>query len=184
MVVGTDGFWRLTAPLLALAGILSLVCLALLSARGRRASYRRGGFLTANEKAFLQALDQALGKDFRVFAQVRLADLVEVENRGSEAQRRAALNKVFAKSIDFVICEARTVEPVAAIELDDRTHALPHRRERDRLVDAVFAEIGVPLLRARARRFYSVAMVEALLGEGGLGKAKPAAGESDRAKAG
>src|SRR5208282_609478 len=44
---------------------------------GRRVGYRRGRFLSANEKCFLRALDVALGRDYRAFAQVRLAELAD-----------------------------------------------------------------------------------------------------------
>ncbi|WP_024882347.1 DUF2726 domain-containing protein [Methylosinus sp. LW3] len=153
------------APL-ALLGVLILAVVAFLGAR--RPAYRRGRFLTPNEKRFLAVLDKALGEGYRVFVQVRLAELVDVDSRASNSKRRAAMNKVFGKSLDYLICDAASLEPIAAIELDDRTHALPHRRERDIFVDAVFSEIGIPLLRARARRAYSVAALETLLREAGV----------------
>lgn len=155
------------APL-ALLGVLILVVVALMGAR--RPSYRRGRFLTPNEKRFLCVLDEAVEGGYRVFAQVRLAELVDVDLSATSAKRRAAMNKVFGKSIDFVICDSASLEPTAAIELDDRTHALPHRRERDIFVDAVFGEIGIPLLRARARRAYTVAALQTLLREAGVAK--------------
>ncbi len=71
--------------------------------------------------------------------------------------RRRALNAVMAKSVDFVICDVLTLDPVAAIEVDDRSHLLPERRGRDAFVNAVFAEIGLPLVRVKAQRTYSVA---------------------------
>jgi len=57
-------------------------------------------------------------------------------------KRQAALNKVFGKSVDFVICSAIACDPVAVIEVDDRSHLLPGRRARDEFVNRVFAEIG------------------------------------------
>ncbi|MBG0808114.1 DUF2726 domain-containing protein [Methylosinus sp. H3A] len=115
-------------------------------------------------------LDEAVGEGYRVFAQVRLAELVDVDLSASNSKRRAAMNRVFGKSIDYLICDSASLEPVAAIELDDKTHALPHRRERDTFVDAVFSEIGIPLLRARARRAYTVAALQTLLREAGVAK--------------
>ena len=135
---------------------------------GRRVRYRRGRFLSANEKAFLRALDEALGGRWRVFAQVRLADLVEVGREAGARRRRMALNRVFGKSIDFVICEAESLDPVAAIEVDDRTHLLPARRERDACVNAVFDDIGVPLIRVAAQRSYGAAELRDLLARSGL----------------
>jgi hypothetical protein len=140
----------------------------LLSGRPTRAPYRLGRFLSPNEKCFLAALDAALGGGYRVFAQVRLADLVIVEEKYSEARRRAALNRVFAKSIDILICRAGSFEPVAAIEVDDRTHLLSARRDRDALVNTVFREIGLPLLRVRARRAYSAESIGAVLAAAGI----------------
>ena len=71
-------------------------------------------------------------------------------------------SRVMAKSVDFVICDVLTLDPVAVIEVDDRSHLLPERRDRDAFVNAVFAEIGVPLVRVKAQRSYSVAELRAL----------------------
>ncbi|CAN2536450.1 hypothetical+protein [Methylocapsa aurea] len=155
------------APL-ALLGVIILAVVAFIGSR--RPAYRRGRFLTPNEKRFLAVLDEAVGEGYRVFAQVRLAELVDVDLSASNSKRRAAMNRVFGKSIDYLICDSASLEPVAAIELDDKTHALPHRRERDTFVDAVFSEIGIPLLRARARRAYTVAALQTLLREAGVAK--------------
>ena len=167
--------WELWAALIvaALGFLLVPSRGGLLFGRPARAPYRRGRCLSANEKCFLGALDAALGGGYRVFAQVRLADLVIVEEKFSEARRRAALNQVFGKSIDFIICQAGTFEPVAAIEVDDRTHLLPARRDRDVRVDAVFREIGLPLLRVRARPSYSAAGLCKLLAAAGIGGGTP-----------
>jgi Protein of unknown function (DUF2726) len=51
---------------------------------------------------------------------------------------------------------------------DDRSHLLPERRDRDAFVNAVFAEIGVPLLRVKAQRSYSVAELRALFAHADL----------------
>lgn len=155
------------AALIAL-GAVGLLCLAFLSLRTRPLRYRRGRFLSQNEKRFLCALDEAVGEDYRVFAQVRLADLVDVDAGPREARRWRAMRPVFGKSVDFLICAAATLEPAAAIEVDDRTHLLPYRRERDVFVNTVFAEIGVPLLRVGARGGYSVAGLRRMLVDAGV----------------
>ena len=95
-------------------------------------------------------------RNYRAFAQVRLAELVSPTLGANPASRRQALNGVMAKSVDFVICDVLTLDPVAAIEVDDRSHLLPERQQRDAFVNAVFLEIGLPLMRVKARRAYSV----------------------------
>jgi Protein of unknown function (DUF2726) len=72
------------------------------------------------------------------------------------------------EDVDFVICDVLTLDPVAAIEVDDRSHLLPERRDRDAFVNAVFAEIGVPLLRVKAQRSYSVAELRDLFARVGV----------------
>ena len=72
---------------------------------GGSARYVRGRFLTRNEKDFLAVLDEALGSNYRVFVQVRLAELVEVkcgvDDRSHLLPGRRArdefVNRVFAE---------------------------------------------------------------------------------------
>src|SRR5208283_2228225 len=113
--------------------------------------------LIVNEKMFLRTLDAALGCNYRAFAQVRLAEIANAADSANVHLRRRALNAVMAKRVDFVICDILTLDPVAAIEVDDRSHLPPERQGRDAFVNAVFAEIGLPLLRVKAQRTYSVA---------------------------
>ena len=146
------------AALFYVVGVVAVLVLAFSGLMiGSRVGYRRGRFLSANEKIFLRTLDAALGRNFRAFAQVRLAELANPADSANVHLRRRALNAVMAKSVDFVICDVLTLDPVAVIEVDDRSHLLPERRDRDAFVNAVFAEIGLPLLRVKAQRTYSVA---------------------------
>jgi hypothetical protein len=154
------GFGALIHSPAALICVVAAVAVLVLAMSGlsvgSRVGYRRGRFLSANEKSFLIALDAALGRGYRAFAQVRLAELANPVENANVRVRRRALHAVMAKSIDFVICDVLTLDPVAAIEVDDRSHLAPERRDRDAFVNAVFAEIGVPLLRVKAQRVYSV----------------------------
>jgi len=144
---------------------------------GSRVGYQRGRFLSANENGFLRTLDAALGRNYRAFAQVRLAELANPAKSADVHLRRRALNAVMAKSVDFVICDVLTLDPVAAIEVDDRSHLLPGRRDRDAFVNAVFAEIGLPLLRVKAQRTYSVAEFRDLFARADLSVPPPSQGQ-------
>ena len=99
---------------------------------------------------------------YRVFAQVRLAELVAVDGSASDARKSAALKKVFGKSIDFVICSALTFDPIAAVEVDDSASSSRAARE-GYFLNAVFEEIGMPLLRVTAKRNYSVEVLRHML---------------------
>jgi hypothetical protein len=62
--------------------------------------------------------------------------------------------RIQAKCVDFVLCEAHDFAPRLVIELDDRSHDRPDRRERDAFVDEVLASAGIPILHARWQRHY------------------------------
>lgn len=156
------------AALFYCAALVAIVVLMFAGPGGRRVGYRRGQFLSANEKSFLRALDVALGRDYRAFAQVRLAELADPAPGLSDRLRRRALGGVMAKSVDFVICDGLSLDPVVAIEVDDLSHLLPERLSRDAFVNAVFAEIGAPLLRVKAQQFYRVEELRDLIARAGL----------------
>jgi hypothetical protein len=152
---GLEALLDRPVALFYLAAFAALVVFIMGGLRGgRRAGYQRGRFLTTNEKSFLMMLDAALGRNYRAFAQVRLAELVSPMLGANPASRRQALNGVMAKSVDFVICDVLTLDPVAAIEVDDRSHLLPERQQRDAFVNAVFLEIGLPLMGEGEARLF------------------------------
>ncbi len=98
---------------------------------------------------------------------VRLAELVDVGAGGSPRARWKALSQVVGKSVDFVICDRWSLDPVMLLEVDDRSHRAPARRERDALVDSLCAEVGLPLVRVKARFAYSEdALLRALQASG------------------
>ncbi len=157
------------AVLFYVVGIVAVLALTFSGLTvGSRLGYQRGRFLSANEKIFLRTLDVALGPSYRAFAQVRLAELANPAQSANDHLRRRAHNAVMAKSVDFVVCDVLTLDPVAAIEVDDRSHLLPERRDRDAFVNVVFAEIGLPLLRVKAQRTYSVAELRVLFAQADL----------------
>src|SRR5271155_5880950 len=157
------------AALLYVVGVVAVLGLTFSGLTvGNRTGYQRGRFLSANEKSFLRTLDAALGRNYRSFAQVRLAELANPARSANVHLRRRALNAVMAKSVDFVVCDVLTLDPVAAIEVDDRSHLLPERQQRDAFVNALFLEIGLPLIRVKARRAYSVDELRDMCSRAGL----------------
>jgi len=121
------------------------------------------------ERAFLGALDQAAGPDFRVFGKVRVNDLAEVKPGLSNGAKQGALNKVAYRHFDFVVCRVVDLGAVCAVELDDKSHASKRAQARDAFVVGVCEAIGLPLLRVPAARGYSVSELRAQL----LGRIQP-----------
>lgn len=81
-----------------------------------------------------------------MFTKVRVADLIEV--RGLYGRDWwAAFSRVSQKHVDFLVASRKTLEVLMAIELDDRSHQISDRQKRDELLNAVFLQAGIPLIR-------------------------------------
>jgi hypothetical protein len=110
--------------------------------------------LTPTEFAFYQVLIQIVGDKGIVCPKVRLADVVGVVP-GTE-KYMAHLGRISQKHIDFVICNPQTMEPLFAIELDDKSHQKERRQERDTFVNEVFQKVGIRLVHMPALGDYDL----------------------------
>lgn len=105
----------------------------------------RNWFLTKAEHEFYNALVQAVGQDYIIFAQVHLPTLLD--NKVVGQNWNAAFRHISQKSVDFVLCDKAYVSPKLAIELDDKSHDRPDRQDRDIEVERILKGAGMPLLR-------------------------------------
>lgn len=119
--------------------------------------YRSKEFLMSPaERSFLGVLDQVLSKsNYRVFAQVRLADIVQVDKGLKRADWQRAFNTISRKHVDYVVCKAEDMAIVGAVELDDESHQQSKRRDRDQILDNILEAAGIPLARVKAAATYS-----------------------------
>lgn len=104
--------------------------------------------LTQPEHQFFDSLLKMVGAEYHVFPQIHLASILNHKVRNGQ-NWRGAFRHIDEKSVDFVLCDKERISPILAIELDDRTHERPDRRERDREVERILADVGLPLLRLR-----------------------------------
>lgn len=114
---------------------------------------KRWYLLSPAERDFYDALRQAVGPNYLIFAKVRLLDLLWLPQNLSN--RQTHMNRVQAKHVDFVLCHPQTAAPVLVIELDDASHQLPERQERDIFLNEVLRVAGIPLLRVPVRKSFS-----------------------------
>ncbi|MEJ0053984.1 MAG: DUF2726 domain-containing protein [bacterium] len=116
---------------------------------------RKQFFLTRAEHECYDALVAAVGDKYYVFAQVHLPTILDNKVKGQDW--RAALAHVSRKSVDFVLCDKAYISPKLAIELDDKSHERPDRQERDREVERILSDAGLPLLRLENRGAFNTA---------------------------
>lgn len=138
---------------------------------------RRNFFLTRAERECYDVLCEAVGTEYRIFAQVHLPTLLDHTVRGQNW--RAALAHINRKSVDFVLCDKAYLSPKLAIELDDKSHERPDRQERDREVERILKEAGVPLLRIENRDTFNAADLAQRIKEA-LGQSTNSNGDSRR----
>jgi very-short-patch-repair endonuclease len=115
--------------------------------------------LTPAEGDFFAALQAAAPAGYQLFAQVRLANLVQVERwaRGDKSHWW----RIQAKCVDFVLCESHTFVPRLIVELDDRSHDRADRQARDAFVDQALSAAGIPILHVRWQRHYDAGALAA-----------------------
>ena len=134
--------------------------------KGRLYPYaRREALFTPAERSFLSVLEQSVGAEYRIMGKVRLGDIVAVDRRVAGNKSRIARNRINQKHVDFVLCDPQTLAIVLVVELDDRSHERPDRRERDIFVDGALAAAGIPIAHIPAQRHYSIADAQRRISE-------------------
>jgi len=106
---------------------------------------RKDFFLSRAEHACYDALIDAVGSDYYIFSQVHLPTIVD--NKIVGQYWRGAFRHIDENSVDFVLCDKKYISPKLVIELDDQTHERLDRQKRDKEVERILQEAGLPLLR-------------------------------------
>ena len=118
---------------------------------------RKKPLLTPNETEFFHRLQRALSA-YHVFPQVPFAALLTVDSKLSRKDRWSIRSRFDRKIADFVVCERGSLQVVAIIELDDRTHDADADRRRDALTKAA----GYQTFRFQSKQKPSEAEIAAL----------------------
>lgn len=109
---------------------------------------RKNYVMTRAESDMFRRLEHIAGEKYYVFPQIHLSSLLNHAVNGQDW--RAALAKIQRKSVDFVLVNRETMVTSYAIELDDKTHdSSASRIARDELVNEIFLDAGIPLVRLR-----------------------------------
>ena len=122
----------------------------------------RDDFVTKAEHSFYMVMRSIVPDTAVVLAKVSLGDLFYVKS-GDNSEFRTYTNKIDRKHVDFLLCDAKTMRPIAGIELDDKSHQREDRKARDDFVEQVFQSAKLPLVRFPAKFSYSTAELSAAL---------------------
>lgn len=140
-----------------------------LATQGERPYQSKKALLSFDERAFLTSLEQAVGGRYRVFAKVRLADILTPRKNLPHHDWRRAFERIANQQADFVLCRSTDLFVQAVIRLHDK-----HRQSRrERFVDRALEAAGIPVIRIEAQPDYRAeqlsAAVNARLSRSGSG---------------
>ena len=120
---------------------------------------KRGALFTPAERSFISILDQAISDDYRIFGKVRVADILNPAKGMDRKNWQVAFNKISSKHFDYILCSKETLDVVAAIELDDKSHSSARAKKRDSLLEGACDSAGLPLIRFQAKAGYQLQSV-------------------------
>ena len=117
---------------------------------------KRQNLVTECEREFYVLLYLAVGDGYAIFSQVSLNSIIDKRLQG------AFRNELF-RTIDFVIANKMTSEPLVLVELNDATHKKAERKLRDQKVAEICAAAQMPLVTFWTTDTHSVESVKAAL---------------------
>ena len=113
---------------------------------------------TPPQRAFLAALEEALGPEYRVYGRVRVAEVIALRPRLDRAARRRAWALLGDRQFDFLVCSAATSALACAVNLAPRSRR--RRPPPQDTLDCICDAAGLPFVRFREADHYAAAQLE------------------------
>lgn len=117
--------------------------------------YKNPYFISFAERSFFNILKTIVEDKYYIFPQVSLNSLLKINLHGKEYWKY--INKINQKSVDFVLVDKTNFNPVLIIELDDMSHILEYRKQRDEFLEKSLTNAGIKYLRIKNQPSYNIA---------------------------
>ena len=117
---------------------------------------RKPQLFTPVEHSFLNLIEQAMGREFRIICRVRLNDLVAVRQTTSKKTASQAVNRASSRQLDFVLVDKNDMSPVLAIDLVHNQGKDGYKSQKDWFVTGALDAAGLPHARIKVKSGYSV----------------------------
>lgn len=115
---------------------------------------------TRSQRNLKTALEQAVGREYRIYGRIRVADVIGVRGRLTRREQEQALARLDGLSFDFLLCAPETTALVGAIVLISRSR-WPTELLRQRRLRQICTAATLPLLCIEVRDTYSAAELAA-----------------------
>lgn len=107
--------------------------------------YQQKLLFSPESAAALRLLDHAMGRELRVFAAVRLCDLLELNPRLKKAHREQAWHALYGEKLDFVLCSPKDLKVRVGVALVDDSLSKADGHHRHLLLQGI-SDAGLPLI--------------------------------------
>ena len=115
---------------------------------------------TPAERSFLGVLDQAVGKNVKIFGKVRVADAITPKKGMSRGGWQKAFNKISGKHFDYLLCNKNDLSILCAVELNDSSHNSKKRKDRDIFLEGACKAANIPLVQITAKSTYNISDIQ------------------------
>lgn len=122
--------------------------------------HKKPQLFTHVERSYLQLLERAVGEKYKIINRVKLADILELRDNADSKTKRAALLKLNAKYLDYVLCDTEDMSIVAVIDLVNNTNKEGHKAVPDWFVSGALEASGIPYIRMKIKAGYTVADIQ------------------------
>lgn len=112
----------------------------------------RKPLLTPNEAAFYVELRKIIPPGRDISCKCRLEDIMGIA--ANVSNRNSQRNRIKSRHVDFVVFDPLTGNVDYVIELDDSSHLTNKKQQEDQLKNMLFAQIGIILIRVKAKQRY------------------------------
>lgn len=138
--------------------VVALMLTSLLRSKvSEEPGYRlRDNLVSPAERSLFGVLEQAIGTKRKIFAKVRVADVLTPQKGLDRSKWQSAFNKISGKHFDYVLCDPETLEVREVVELNDKSHKKRSRAERDEFLEKACDSAGLKLIVIQASRSYVI----------------------------
>jgi len=134
--------------LLAIAALVVILIILFNHIKGASAKYKKKELLTDNEREFFLRLQRALA-GYVICPQVSMGAILQPNVSRKDNKRYFQILGTFSqKIIDYVICDPKTLQVLAIVELDDRSHSIEKDKKRDQMLESA----GYKLMRWQSKK--------------------------------
>lgn len=108
----------------------------------------------------LRLIDEAVGSQLRVFANVSLAEFMMLNPQLKKSQREQALHQLYGETVDFILCSPQDLKIRVVIVLSDDSMRKKDQRKQQQLWQALQAA-GLPMVEISPKALPSVGTLRA-----------------------